>query len=89
MDWTAPSYLDTSEGAVAVNKSAAALRENQKAIYQNAEFAEIYFKGLSTPENLSEIEYLRFRILMQNVIDGLWDIHSRTAVAGASILADL
>ena len=66
-----PRYLDTSEGAVAVNMSAAALRENRKAIYQNAEFAEIYFKGLSTPENLSEIEYLRFRILMQDVIDGL------------------
>ena len=70
--------------AVAVNTSAAALRENRKAIYQDAEFAEIYFKGLSTPESLSEIEYLRFRILMQNVIDGLWDIHSRTAVAGVS-----
>jgi hypothetical protein len=70
--------------AVAVHTSAAALRENRKAIYQDAEFAEIYFKGLSSPESLSEIEYLRFRILMQNVIDGLWDIHSRTAVTGAS-----
>ena len=84
-----PLYLETSEGAVAVNTSAAALRENRKAIYQDAEFAEIYFKTLSTPESLSEIEFHRFRILMKIVIDGLWDIHSRTAVAGASILADL
>ena len=53
-------YLDTSEDAVAVNTSAALLRENRKAIYQSAEFAEIYFKGLSTPESLSEIEFLRF-----------------------------
>ena len=53
-------YLDTSEDAVAVNTSAAVLRENRKAIYQSAEFAEIYFKGLSTPESLSEIEFLRF-----------------------------
>ena len=53
-------YLDTSEDAVAVNTSAALLRENRKAIYQSAEFAEIYFKGLSTPESLSEIESLRF-----------------------------
>ena len=53
-------YLDTSEDAVAVNTSAAALRENRKGIYQSAEFAEIYFKGLSAPESLSEIEFLRF-----------------------------
>jgi hypothetical protein len=84
-----PLYLETSEGAVAVNTSAAALRENRKAIYQDAEFAEIYFKTLSTPESLSEIEFHRFRILMKIVIDGLWDIHSRAAVAGGSILADL
>ena len=36
------------------------------------------------PESSSEIESNRFRILTQNVIDGLWDIHSRTAVVGAS-----
>ena len=68
----------------AVNASAAALRENRKAVYQDAELAEIFWIGMSQPEELSEIRFLRFRILMQNILDGLWDFHSRTALTGLS-----
>ena len=67
-----------------MHASAIALRENRKAVYQDREFATIYNTGLSTPEELTEVEYLRFRILMQNVLDGLWDIHSQTALSDVS-----
>lgn len=73
------------ENRVAViHTSAIALRENRKAVYQDGEFAAIYNTGLKDPEKLSEVEYLRFRILMQNILDGLWDIHSQTALSGVS-----
>ncbi|MBT5153734.1 MAG: hypothetical protein HON77_23040 [Gammaproteobacteria bacterium] len=68
----------------AVNASAAALRENRKAVYQDAELAEIFWIGMSKPEELSEIRFLRFRILMQNILDGLWDVHSRTSLTDLS-----
>ena len=76
--------VEIESRASAVNASAAALRENRKAVYQDAELAEIFWIGMSQPEELSEIRFLRFRILIQNILDGLWDIHSRTTLTGLS-----
>ena len=76
--------LEIETRSAAVNASALALRENRIGVYQDGEFAKIYHRGLSAPDQLNEIEYLRFRIHMQNVLDGLWDIHSRTVGAGNS-----
>ena len=47
------------------------LCEIRKAVYQDAELAEIFWIRMSQPEELSEIRFLRFRILMQNILDGL------------------
>ena len=60
------------------------LCENRKAVYQDAELAEIFWIRMSQPEELSEIRFLRFRILMQNILDGLWAVHSRTTLTGLS-----
>lgn len=68
----------------AIHSSAMALNENRKAVYQDRAFAAIYNTGLSAPEDLTEVEHLRFRILMQNILDGLRDIQSRTALSGVS-----
>ncbi len=43
-----------------------------------------YSNGPAEPELLSEVEYLRFRLPTQNVLGGLWDTHSRMALAGVS-----
>lgn len=41
-------------------------------------------KGLNNPDELAENDFYRFRLLMQNVIDAIWDIHSQTIVTGFS-----
>ena len=76
--------LEVETRAATVHASAVALQENRKGVYQDKEFALIYNNGLADPELLSEVEYLRFRLLTQNVLGGLWDTHSRMALAGVS-----
>jgi hypothetical protein len=76
--------LEVETRSAAVNASALALRENRIGVYQDGEFAAIYHVGLSSPDELPEVDYLRFRIHMQNVLDGLWDIHSQTVCSGVS-----
>ena len=76
--------IELEARASAVNASASALREARRAVYQDSELSEIFLKGMSNPEDLSEIYFVRFRILIQNILDGLWDIHSRTRVTGLS-----
>ncbi len=68
----------------AANASATALRIERRSVYESAEVADVWLKGLSNPDDLSENDYYRFRLLMQNAIDGIWDIHSQTSVTGYS-----
>lgn len=70
--------------AAAVNGSAEALRDARRDIYQDSELSIIWMQGMAQPDELSENEYTRYRLMIQNTIDGIWDIHSRTAVAGVS-----
>ncbi len=70
--------------ADAVNASAEAVRDARRDIYQDPELCEIWIKGMSHPDKLTENEYTRYRLLIQNALDGIWDIHSRTTVSGVS-----
>jgi len=70
--------------ASAVNASAVALRDVRRDAYQDSELTAIFLKGMAQPDELSENEYTRFRLLIQNTLDGIWDIHSRTTVSGVS-----
>jgi hypothetical protein len=70
--------------ALAANASAIALQGARKSVYESAEVTEFWLKGMSHPDELSEHDYYRFRLLMQNVIDAIWDIHSQTTVTGLS-----
>ncbi len=70
--------------AAAVNASATALRDARRDIYQDSELSVIWSKGMSQPEELSEIEFLKYRLMIQNTVDGIWDIHARTTVTGVS-----
>ena len=70
--------------AAAVNASATALRDARRDIYQHLELSDIWMKGMAQPDDLSEVEYLRYRLMIQNTIDGIWDIHARTTVTGVS-----
>ena len=70
--------------ASVANASARALRDARRSVYESAEVTEIWLKGMSHPDELSENDFYRFRILMQNAIDSIWDIHSQTKMTDLS-----
>lgn len=73
-----------SARASAVNASQVTLRENRQSIFEDAEMAEIFFRGNNCPETLNEIEQLRYRLLMQNVTEAMLEIFSQTAITNFS-----
>jgi hypothetical protein len=75
--------LNEQASRVAVaNASATAFRVERRSAYESAEVADLWLRGMSDPDDLSENDYYRFRLFMQNAIDGMWDIYSQTAATG-------
>ncbi len=75
--------LNEQASRVAVaNASATALRVERRSAYESAELADLWLRGMSDPDDLSENDYYRFRLFMQNAMDGMWDIYSQTAATG-------
>jgi hypothetical protein len=70
--------------AAAQNASNEALRENRKAIFESAEMAEIFYLGNQNPEKLEAVPKLRYRLLMQNVIEVMLEIFTQTLVTSFS-----
>lgn len=68
----------------AVNASQVTLRENRQSIFEDAEMAEIFLRGNRSPESLTEVEALRYRLLMQNVTEAMLEIFSQTATTNFS-----
>jgi len=70
--------------AAAVNASAVALWENRKSVYENSEITKIYLKGQKNPEILSEEELYRFRLVLTNAVDTMWNMYIQTIQTGFS-----
>ncbi len=64
--------------AVAVSASNTALREARRSIFETTEMAEIFLRGNENPEELDELQILRYRLLMQNITEVLEDIYTQT-----------
>ena len=73
-----------SARASAVNASQVTLRENRQSIFEDAEIADIFIRGNRSPRSLSEVEQLRYRLLMQNVTEAMLEIFSQTATTNFS-----
>ncbi len=50
------------------------LRENRQSIFETAEMAEIYHLGNLDPLELSDVQILRYRLVMQNVTEVMLEI---------------
>ncbi len=70
--------------AAAQNASNEALRENRKALFDNIQMAEIWYKGNENPDDLDDISKLRYRLVMQNVTDVMLEIYTQTLATGFS-----
>ncbi len=75
---------ELSSRAAAANLCAIAPREQRRTVIESAELTEIWLKGMNNPDELAENDFYRFRLLMQNLIDAIWDIHTQTVVTGFS-----
>ncbi len=69
-----------SAKAAAINASQVTLRENRQSIFEGAEVSSIFIRGNKKPEELSEVESLRYRLLMQNITEAMLDIFTHTSV---------
>ncbi len=76
--------IERSSIAAAVNASATTLRENRRFIYASSEITKIWIKGMADPRTLGDSDQYRFRLMMQNLVDAVWDIYSQTLVTGFS-----
>ena len=56
----------------------------RSTMYDNAELASIYLRGLQKPEDLDEEERLRFRLLIQNILWAIWNVYVQTESSGLS-----
>ena len=68
----------------AVNASNTALREPRESIYQSAEMTEIFMLGNANPAELDEVPRLRYRLLLQNIVDSILEVYNQTLVTGYS-----
>ena len=72
--------------ASALNASLMLLHDNRAGVALNPEVSEIWLRGLNNPDELTETELYRFRLLFQNAMDGLWLVHSQ--MVGTGFLPD-
>jgi len=70
--------------AAAVSVSATNYRENRRYIYTDPDVATIVLNGLSDPNGLDELSQYRFRLIVQNTMDALWDLYSQTVITDFS-----
>jgi hypothetical protein len=70
--------------AAAVSVSATNYRENRRHIYASRDVAALVLQGMSDPNSLDEADQYRFRLIIQNTMDALWDLYSQTVITDFS-----
>ena len=79
--------LDENTNAVrasAVYSGLHLIFDNRIAIFNDGETADIFYRGLESPEQLSDIEKTRFRLIFANAVDALFNTFSQTKASGFS-----
>jgi len=64
--------------AAAVNNCNIALRHTRQAIFQSDTVSELFLSGNKDCSNLSDLELFRYRLMLQNITDVMFDIYSQT-----------
>jgi hypothetical protein len=54
------------------------------AMFENAEVASFYTKGLESPDNLDVEERVRFRILLHTIFWAVWNLYAQATYGGLS-----
>jgi hypothetical protein len=64
--------------AAAVNNSNIALRNTRQSIFESDSVSTIFLSGNQDYSKLSDLELLRYRLMLQNITDVMLDIYSQT-----------
>jgi hypothetical protein len=64
--------------AAAVNNSNIALRQTRQAIFTSQEVSQLFLAGNDDTSNLTALELVRYRFMIQNITDVMLDIYSQT-----------
>ena len=70
--------------ASALDSSVNAVNAVRVAMFESAEVAAIYRKGLENPDELDDDEKVRFRLLVHTVLWAVWNIYAQTEYGGLS-----
>jgi len=68
----------------AVNATIIALREPRQSIFGSEEMTHIFLTGNKKPDELNEVSLLRYRLVMQNVVDAILNTYSQTFITNFS-----
>ena len=70
--------------ASALDSSVNAVNAVRVAMFESAEVAAIYGKGLENPDELDDDEKVRFRLLLHTILWAVWNIYAQTEYGGLS-----
>jgi hypothetical protein len=70
--------------ASALDSSVNAVNAVRVAMFESAEVAAIYGKGLENPDELDDEEKVRFRLLVHTILWAVWNIYAQTEYGGLS-----
>ena len=66
--------------AAALNRSNTTMHDVRASIFSSPEIAELFYKGNSNPDDLTDMERLRYRMMLLNVTDSMVDLYTQTLV---------
>ena len=70
--------------AAAINASNLALRQTRQSIFEFADMSEIFLRGNENPLGLSDVELVRYRLVMQNITEVMLEVYTQTWVTNFS-----
>jgi hypothetical protein len=68
--------------AASINAHITSANFVRQQIVANAEVADIYAKGMANPDDLTELEKVRFRVLFASILWTSWNAFAQTQLTG-------
>ena len=66
--------------AEAINRSNRTMHDVRTTIFSSPEISALFYKGNSNPDSMSDMEKLRYRMMLLNVTDSMVDLYTQTLV---------
>jgi hypothetical protein len=57
----------------------------RQSLFENPEITRIYMAGNVDPDALDELELVRYRVLIQNIMWAFWNMYSQGELTGLSL----